>query len=248
MEIGLKPLNSEFAHEVVGISTWSDSIYEEAEFLRKSLSTFGLLVFRRQSINEAELIAFSSIFGELGIILRSDWASSINPEITRISNLRDAKNVPIGGLGSGELDWHTDQSYMQEPATGAVLHAIEAPENGPKTYWANLALAYASLSDSTKRKLEGKKGVFSYAKRVSGYDQETTPEEVQRKTPDVTHALVNEHPITGQKSLYLDPATTTGVEGMPHDEGISFLGELATHATSSAFIYEHDWQVGDIII
>ena len=112
MEIGLKPLNSEFAHEVVGISTWSDSIYEEAEFLRKSLSTFGLLVFRRQSINEAELIAFSSIFGELGIILRSDLASSINPEIARISNLRDAKNVPIGGLGSGELDWHTDQLYM----------------------------------------------------------------------------------------------------------------------------------------
>ena len=48
-------------------------------------------------------------------------------------------------------------------------------------------------SDSTKRKLEGKRGVFSYAKRVSGYDQETTPEEVQRKTPDVTDALVNEH-------------------------------------------------------
>ena len=83
---------------------------------------------------------------------------------------------------------------------------------------------------------------------MSGYDQETTPEEVQRKTPDVTHALVNEHPITGLKALYLDPATTTGVEGMPQDEGISLLGELATHATSSAFIYEHDWQVGDIII
>ena len=35
--------------------------------------------------------------------------------------------MPIGSRGSGELDWHTDQSYMQEPATGAVLHAIEAP-------------------------------------------------------------------------------------------------------------------------
>lgn len=92
------------------MSTWSDSIHEEAEFLRKSISTFGLLVFRRQSINEAELDALSSIFGELGIILHSDWASSINLEITRISNLRDAKNVPIGGLGSGELGRHTDQS------------------------------------------------------------------------------------------------------------------------------------------
>ena len=109
------------------MSTWSDSIYEEAEFLQKSFSTFGLLVFRRQSINGAELIASSSIFGELGIILRSNWASFINLEIARVSNLQDARNVPIGGLGSGELKWHTDQSYMQEPATGAVLHAFEAP-------------------------------------------------------------------------------------------------------------------------
>ncbi len=61
--------------------------------------------------------------------------------------------MPIGSLGSGELNWHRDQSCMQEPATCAVLHAIEAPENGPKTYWADLALAYAGLPDSTKRKL-----------------------------------------------------------------------------------------------
>ena len=40
--------------------------------------------------------------------------------------------MPIGSLGSGELNWHRDQSCMQEPATCAVLHAIEAPENGPK--------------------------------------------------------------------------------------------------------------------
>lgn len=64
----------------------------------------------------------------------------------------------------------------------------------------------------------------------------TTPEEVQRETPDITDALVNEHPITGLKALYLDPATTTGVEGMPQDEGISLPCELAAHATSSAFI------------
>ena len=73
-------------------------------------------------------------------------------------------------------------------------------------YWANLALAYASLPASAKRKLKGKGGGFSYAKRVSGYDQETTPEEVQRKTPDVTHALVNEHPNNWPKSVVYRPS------------------------------------------
>lgn len=248
MPIELRSIDGNFAHEVHGAPIWSQSIREFAPALSEALSRHGVLVLRRQPASESELVAFSEMFGELDIIVRSDWASSEHPEVTRISNLRNAANEPIGGLGSGELDWHTDQSYMQSPATGAVLHGIEVPENGPRTYWANLALAYARLPDATKRKIDGKRGIFSYAKRVSGYDQEITPEEVRRKTPDVSHALVNEHPVTGVKALYLDPATTIGVEGMPEDEGIALLDELATHATSPEFIYEHDWHAGDIIV
>ena len=248
MKFELRSINHQFAKEVFNFSTWSDCHHQDFAHLRESLSNIGLLVFRRQSVNEAELVSFSAMFGEPEIIVRSDWASSIHPEITRISNLRNAANEPIGGLGSGELDWHTDQSYMQMPATGAILHGIEVPTNGPKTYWANLALAYSSLPELTKQRLEGKRGIFSYAKRVSGYDQEQTPEEVRRKTPDVTHALVNQHPVTGLKALYLDPATTVGVEGMPDNDGIAFLNELAEHATSSEFVYEHEWQAGDIVV
>jgi len=248
LKFELRAINRQFAREVCAFATWSDCDREDAARLREALSNVGLLVFRRQSVNEAELVAFSKMFGEPEIIVRSDWASSIHPEITRISNLRNAANEPIGGLGSGELDWHTDQSYMKAPATGAILHGVEVPENGPKTYWANLALAYSSLPELTKRRLEGKRGIFSYAKRVSGYDQERTPEDVRRKTPDVTHALVNEHPVTGLKALYLDPATTIGVEGMSDDEGIAFLAELAEHATSPEFVYEHEWQAGDIVV
>ena len=248
MEFELRAINRQFAREVRAFSTWSDCDWKDYAPLRKCLSNVGLLVFRRQSVNEAELVAFSKMFGEPEIIVRSDWASSIHPEITRISNLRNAANEPIGGLGSGELDWHTDQSYMKEPATGAILHGVEVPENGPKTYWSNLALAYSSLPELTKRRLEGKRGIFSYAKRVSGYDQERTPEDVRRKTPDVTHALVNKHPVTGLKALYLDPATTIGVEGMSDDEGIALLAVLAEHATSPEFVYEHEWQAGDIVV
>jgi len=248
MPAELRSIDGRFAHEVIGLSIWSASINKSAAMLSEALSRHGVLVLRRQPASEAELVAFSAMFGEPDIIVRSDWASSAHPEITRISNLRNAANEPIGGLGSGELDWHTDQSYMQAPATGAILHGIEVPENGPRTYWANLALAYSSLPDATKRRLEGKRGIFSYAKRVSGYDQEITPEEVRRKTPDVTHALVNEHPVTGEKALYLDPATTIGVEGMSEDEGTAFLDELADHATSPEFAYEHEWQAGDIIV
>lgn len=244
----LHPIVDQFAMEVKNTALLE--IRDDADFgaLDQALSEFGVLVFRRQAVSEEELINFSRQFGSPEKIVRSDWASIANPEVTHISNMRNAAGTAIGGLGSGELNWHTDQSYMAQPATGAVLVGVEVPENGPDTFWANLALAYEALPAATKTLIENKRGIFSYAKRVSAYDQEITPEEVRKKTPDVLHRLVNLHPRTGQKSLYLDPATTVGVDGMPEDEGIDLLAELAAHATATEFVYQHKWQTGDIVM
>ncbi|MEL0019820.1 MAG: TauD/TfdA family dioxygenase [Rickettsiales bacterium] len=248
MTLEFKETESQFAYEVSGTPIWSLKAESDIRELDQALSAHGVLIFRRQSISEQELVDFSARFGPLDKVVRTDWASTSHAEITRISNMRNADGNPIGGLGSGDLDWHSDQSYMPAPATGAILQGVEVPEDGPQTYWANLALAYAALPEATKRRIDGKRGIFSYAKRVSKYDQEKTPEEVRRKTPDVTHLLVNRHPVTGTSALYLDPATTIGIEGLPEDEGQELLDELAAHAAQPAFVYRHDWQVGDVVM
>lgn len=248
MTIELRQIDGQFAFEAIGAPIWSLFDDETVRTLDNTLSRHGVLVFRRQSLSEKELVNFSNLFGAAEIIVRADWASANHPEVTRISNMRNADGDPIGGLGSGELEWHTDQSYMASPATGAILYGVEVPLGGPDTMWANLALAYDALPDAIRKTVDDRRGIFSYAKRVSAYDQETTPEEVRRKTPDVYHPLVNTHPETGQKAMYLDPATTVGIEGMPEDEGLSLLQELATHAASPAFVYRHVWQPGDVIM
>jgi taurine dioxygenase len=248
MSIELRQIDGQFAFEAIGTPIWSQFDHETARTLERTLSRHGVLIFRRQSLSEKELVNFSNLFGTAEKIVRADWASADHAEITHISNMRNAAGDPIGGLGSGELEWHTDQSYMTSPATGAILYGVEVPLGGPDTMWANLALAYDALPGVLQKNIAGRRGIFSYAKRVSAYDQETTPEEVRRKTPDVYHPLVNTHPETSQKSLYLDPATTVGIEGMPEDEGISLLQELATHAASPVFVYQHVWQPGDIVM
>jgi alpha-ketoglutarate-dependent taurine dioxygenase len=91
------------------------------------------------------------------------------PEVGVISNLRDAQAKPIGGLGDGELQWHSDQSYMMNPATGALLYAVELPPAGGATFWVDLAAAYAALPDRLKHLVEGKLAVFDYVKRLAGY-------------------------------------------------------------------------------
>ena len=65
--------------------------------------------------------------------------------MTVLSNLKDGLGRAIGGLGDGELQWHSDQSYMIKPATGAALYALELPPEGGETFWVDLRAAYAGL-------------------------------------------------------------------------------------------------------
>ena len=132
------------------------------------------------------------------------------------------------------MDWHTDQSYVTDPATGALLYMVEMPPDGGRTFWANLRLAYAALPKTTRRRIEGLSAVYDYLKRQSGYDdEEPMSDELRRKTPPLMHPLVNTHPITGVKSFYLEPTTTTGIAGLRDDDGRTLLDELNAHATDT---------------
>ena len=48
--------------------------------LRELWSCWGVLVFRRQALSEAELAAFCALLGPLERTVRSDWASPAVPE------------------------------------------------------------------------------------------------------------------------------------------------------------------------
>src|SRR3954454_11279160 len=128
----VRQLHPTLARAVVGLSLWEELDDATVAELRTLYAQYGVLVFRRQALSEAELASFCALFGELERTVRSDWASPATPEVTVISNLRDGFGNPLGGLGDGELQWHSDQSYMQLPATGAALYALElaAPRGG----------------------------------------------------------------------------------------------------------------------
>src|SRR5580692_6934389 len=155
-----RSLHPTLAREVIGIRAWE--LQDEAVIaeLRGLYSRHGVLVFRRQALSERELAGFCAIFGPLERTVRSDWASQSVPEVTVLSNLKDGLGRAIGGLGDGELEWHSDQSYMVEPATG-------------ETFWVDLRAAYAKLPRQLLNAIKGKRGVFDYEKRLAGYGRES---------------------------------------------------------------------------
>ena len=249
MPFQLNPIDGTFAQEVTGVDCAAAIAPQDAQALREAWSTHGVLVFRRQLLTESALVQFSEIFGEPERIVRQDWASKQRDEVIYISNLKDMDGNVIGGLGAGEITWHSDQSYVDDPATGSFLSGVEVPENHGATEFANLRLAYQHLPDHYKMLADDAWAIFSYAERVKGYDE--SPEasaNARARTPDVAHPLVNHHPVEGWGALYMDPGTTAGIEGLPEAEGRALLQELADHATQPPFVYTHEWQMGDLVM
>jgi taurine dioxygenase len=250
MVLEVRPLDGSFAREVVGLRLWEVQDDQTIDELRALWADHPVLVFRRQALSEDELADFSARFGPLERTVRTDWASPVRPEVGLISNLKDAQAKPIGGLGDGEIQWHSDQSYMLCPATGAMLYALELPPEGGTTSWVDLAAAYSALPDRLKRAVESRRAIFSYVKRLAGYQgvDRVVSEEARRKTPPIVHPLVHAHPVTGRKALYLDSTTTIGIDGMDEASGSALLDQIYEFATQAEFVYRHRWQVGDALL
>ena len=250
MPFETRPLHSSLACEVLGLRLWEAPEPEAVAALRDLWARWGVLVFRRQALGEAELAAFCALFGPLERTVRTDWASPIVPEIGIISNLKDGQGRPIGGLGDGEIEWHSDQSYMMHPATGAALYALELPPEGGTTSWVDLRAAYAALPERLRHAVAGQRAVFSYVKRLAGYQgkDRVISEEARKRTPPVAHTLTHTHPVTGEEALYLDRTTTIGIAGMNEGAGAALLDEIYEAAIRPECVYTHHWQVGDLLL
>ncbi len=245
----LTALQDTFAHEVLDLNLWKDLDERTLNRLRIAWRRHGVLLFRRQSLSESELVRFFSHFGKSEVIVRTDWQSRNRDEVIHISNMKDASGRSIGGLGSGELDWHSDQSYMTHPATGALLYMVEMPNEGGATYWANLQQAYDALNEETRSQIADLEAIYDYAKRQSSYDDEAPlSASLRRKTPPVLHPLVCINPQTRRPSLYIDPSTMVGISGVSAKKGAALLAQLSAHATQPCFVYTHHWQIGDVVM
>jgi taurine dioxygenase len=170
------------------------------------------------------------------------------PDILVISNIME-QGMPMGNLGAGEAIWHTDMSYRPRPCTIAILHALEVPPAGGNTYFANQYLAYDTLSDELKKKLDGLEVIHdetynSAGQMRKGFKEVTDP----REAPGARHKIFRTHPHTGRKALFLGRRRNACIIGLPLEESERLLDELWAHASRPDFMWHNEWKVGDTLI
>ena len=250
MGLSTESLHQKFGLEVQGVDLSQPLPGSVLAELDELLAQHGVLLFRRQLLSEEDLVRFAGCFGKLEKTIYTKGVSPYHPEVIYISNLQYPDGGNVGLLGDQELDWHSDQTYRTRPATGSMLYALEVPSSSGCTYWANQYLAYESLPGKVKQVLEGRIGIFSYAKRLEVFypkDQKNDQDLKKRAPENASHPMVLTNPVTGRKALYADPVTLLEIQGMAKEENERLLGILAKHCALPEAVYQHRWRQGDVV-
>jgi taurine dioxygenase len=251
MALKFVPLGEAFGVEVRGFDPSEPVNDTDHKALHTAWREHLVLVVRGHALTDKQLIAFSEVFGELDPPGPNPYGAPFleeHPELNVISNVvEDGKH--IGGLGAGEAVWHADMTYQDLPPKAGVLHALELPDSGGDTYFANMIEAYESLPDDLKQRIEGRVAIHDGAHNSTGQLRKGYEEITDvRQTPGARHPLVRTDPDTGRKALFLGRRPHSYIVGLEVEESEALLDALWEHAAQPRFAYGHQWRVADTLI
>ena len=216
------------------------------ERLNRAFTEHNVLVFRDQTLTPAQVLAAVQLFGDVFPQHNTRFAIPDCPQIHYISN---QDKFPDGRRYIPGEGWHTDHSNDARPPKATVLHAVQLPDHGGDTQFANMHAAYDALPAGTRQRIDGRLAIHVYQSSHSARKLMSLSDENRARVPNaVLHPLVRTHPESGRKAIYLNPIRIEGILGMDHMEALPLLDELLDHATQPRFQYRHTWHNGDLVM
>lgn len=221
--------------------------------IRDAFHVHKVIAIRDQQLTPAGQIAFSRRFGALEDQLNAHYTIDGYPEVLVLSNdVRDGK--PVGLIDGGDY-WHSDSSHREYPSMVTILFAVKNPLTGGDTEFADMVAAYEALPEPMKGRIAHLNGIHAVSKLKNKRVQVSArrPDgrdfyERQKAIPDQIWPLIRTHPVTGEKTLYLSPRFTIGIEGVSAAEADQLLDSLIAHQVRDEFIYRHQWRDGDLVM
>ena len=240
-EIEVTPIAGACGAEISGVDLAQPLGNEGFATVHQALLDHGVIFFRDQALTPAQQIAFSRRFGDLRI---SEQYESLEdyPEIIQIVKEPDSTGI-VGNL------WHSDESFLPQPALGSLLYMIECPEVGGDTMFANQYAAFEALSPGMRELLSGLNAVYSDAslqQRNAGRALKVKPGSQDRDIYESVHPVVRTHPETGRKSLFVHKPYTIRFENMTEEESKPLLDFLYAHSARPEFTCRFRWRKGSL--
>ncbi len=241
----VEPLCNALGAEIIGLDLREELDAETIKDLRDAWLEHLVLLVRGQDLNEAQQVRFAGYFGEPYSNTRVEEFShtdGMDKHILPITNItKDGK--PIGVLREGELQFHSDSAFHEEPLMATVLYAVELPSEGGNTLFSNMYAAYETLSADDQETLCRYRAMNAY-----DYGAMTRRGRAAEDSPHAVHPVIRTHPETGRKVVYVNKLMTEEIVDLDPAESDATLERLFALAENRDFIYEHKWRLGDILI
>ena len=230
--------------EISGVDLSQRLSDETIAAIRGALTEHQVIFFRDQALTPAQQVAFGARFGPLNI---HPYVAGMadHPEVMEIIK-EPSERINFGG------GWHSDMSFLETPAIGSILYALEIPQFGGDTLFASQAAAYDALSDGLKATLESLNAVHSASREYSAQGASAQKRssmaiaEADGYVGEYVHPMVLVHPETGRKALYVNPAFTLRIDGWKTRESKALLDYLFEHCRYEAFTCRFNWAKGSV--
>ncbi len=250
MTIEIEPLAAALGARIYGVDLSDEIDGHTYAAIHRAWLDHQVLIFPRQSLSEADQIRFAKMFGNLpsrAAHARFAGKPLGHHSLMLITNAKE-NGKPVGALPQGEMFFHTDGAYDEDPYRYTMLFAIEVSSVGGHTLFADMYGAYETLNEPMKRRLRGLHAVHGfYAGRevTEDFKKRLGVGEDPKRT---AHPVVIAHEETGRPALYVSRMLTESIAELPEAESNALLAALFAHSEQQALIYEHVWTVGDFVI
>ena len=243
----IEPLAGSLGAQITGVDiahALEDSAFRA---VRDALVRYGVIVIRDQHLSAQQHLQFVKRFGPIHF---HPHVSGL-PQHPEIMEILKTENETIN-FGS---QWHTDQSFLEQPAMATCLYAREIPDAGGDTLFACLRNGYRTLSIGMQRLVRSLDTVnLSVAAQLAqaGSHNASTyasmrARDAQLDEPAAQHPLVRRHPISGEPALYIGLHTQHFV-GMSIEESRPLTDFLIAHITRPDNTCRLRWTPGSVAI
>ncbi|KAF9510225.1 hypothetical protein BS47DRAFT_1377466 [Hydnum rufescens UP504] len=190
-----------------------------------------VVVFEDQAISIHEQLELARSFGPLH--KHATTAVPAEPGLEEVHVVYSDGSRPPDTTAYSQLElFHSDVTYEIQPPGTTSLKLISSPSVGGDTLWSSGYALYSSLSPFFQKYLESLSALHSAAEQAQGSRAAGT--HVRREEIETIHPVVRVHPVTGWKSVFVNPGFTRKIVGVPKAESDAVLTFLFRQISENA--------------
>jgi len=254
--IKLKPISANLGVEVEDVDLKNKLGPEQVAMVYDALIRHKMLVFKKIGLSHEQQVRFTY---ELSGASPNIGAPTIghtvfghvdkHPEIFSVyqgkkSKPRNMERYEANAAADPWVGYHCDITACVNPPSIGMLRGEIIPEGVGDTNFGNLAAAYETLDESTKKQVATLQAEHEY-KYGKNKGTEAGDSIASRRMVS-HHPLVAVHPDTGEKILFNSPGFLKFVVGMSNEASTALLRRIWKHSVE--YTIQHVWDQGDLVV